>query len=78
MGRKMSSKPLLPTDTQAQGNAGTTSQKKIEANRQMLGFSPSEVRGLPPTARAAAGAPKRKMPTAAICATKPKGAPVAN
>ena len=43
----MSSKPLLPTDTQSQVNAGTTSQKKIEANRQnaQLSTGPRSVEG---------------------------------
>src|SRR5258705_11016226 len=43
----MSSKPLLPTDTPSHGNAGTTSQKKIEANRQnaQLSSGPRSVEG---------------------------------
>ena len=34
------SKPLLPGDISSDGNAGTTSQKKIEANRQNARLSP--------------------------------------
>jgi len=52
----MSSKPLLPTDTQSQGNAEATSQKKIEANRQnaQLSSGPRSVEGKKTSSRNAA------------------------
>ena len=50
------SKPLLPGDISSDGNAGTTSQKKIEANRQnaRLSSGPTSVEGKKTSSRNAA------------------------
>src|SRR6266480_4532789 len=50
------SKPLVPGDISSAGNAGTTSQKKIEANRQnaRLSSGPTSVEGKKTSSRNAA------------------------
>jgi hypothetical protein len=52
----MASKPLLPNDTPSDGNTGTTSQKKIEANRQnaQLSTGPKSAEGKMTSSRNAA------------------------